>query len=134
MRQSTENSPSPTLNGTFQVVSSQELAAQLHSGHLRAHSSHFSPYATQEGQNFPSYLGPSTINLDFPLSDIGIPITSQPRKSNSLNGDRRIVFENATDMVQYHIWFVNLVVKPAENDTRLETGLAKAASYLARLE
>ena len=63
-----------------------------------------------------------------------IPITSLSTKSNSLHADERRVFENAADMVRYHTWFVNPFVKPAENDTLLESYWAKGASYQARLE
>jgi len=59
-----------------------------------------------------------------------IPITSLSTKSNSLHGDERIVFENTADMVRYHTWFVNDFVKPAENDSLLESYWAKAATKL----
>jgi len=42
-----------------------------------------------------------------------------------------MVFENAADMVMYHTWFVNPFVKPAENDTLLESYWAKAATKVA---
>jgi len=130
IRKSTENCPSPALNRRSQLHSSQEPAAQLHSSHLRVHSSHFSPYATQEEQTFLSLPGQSTVNLNFAASDIVIPITSLSTKSNSLHGDERIVFENTTAMVWYHTWFVNPFVKPAENDTLLESYWAKVATRL----
>jgi len=130
IRKSTENSPSLAPNGPSLVLASQELPAQLHSGHLRAHSSHILLYATQEEQTFPSHSGRSTVNVDFPASDIVIRITSPSTKSNSLNGDVRIVFENAADMVQYHTWFVNPFVNPAENDTCFERYWAQAATKL----
>jgi len=66
------------------------------------------------------------------VSDIVIPITSLSTESNSSHGDERIVFENTADMVGYHTWFVNPFVKPAENDTLLESYWAKTASYQAR--
>jgi len=66
--------------------------------------------------------------VDFPASDIVIPITSLSTNSNSLNGDARIVFENAADMVRYHTWFVNPFVNPAENNTRLERYWPQAAT------
>ena len=40
------------------------------------------------------------------------------------------MFENATYMVRYHTWFVNPFVKPAENDTLLESYWVKAATKL----
>jgi len=130
IRKSTKNSPSPALNGSSQVLSSQELAEQLHTGHLRAHASYISPYATQEEQTFPYHAGRSTVDVDFLVSDIVIPITLQSTKSNSLHGDERILVENAADMIQYHTWFVNPFVKQAENDTLLESYWAKAATKL----
>jgi hypothetical protein len=130
IKKSTENSPSPTQNDPSQGLSSQEPAAQLHSGHLRTHSSQFSPYAPEEEQTFTSHPGRGAVDLDFPASDIAIPITSLSTKSNSLHGDERIVFENAADMVRYHTWFVNPFVKPAENDTLLESYWVKAATKL----
>ena len=130
IRKSTENSLSPALNGPSHGLSSQEPAAQLHSGHLRAHSSHFSPYAIEEEQSFLSLPEQSTVNLDFPASDIDVPTTSLSSKSNSLHGNDRIVFENAADIVRHHTWFVNPFVKPAENDTLLESYWAKAATKL----
>ena len=70
------------------------------------------------------------VNLDLPVSNIGVPVTSQSTKSNFFHGDKRIVFENAANMSQYHTWFVILSVKPAENDTLLEGNWVKAATKL----
>ena len=44
-----------------------------------------------------------------------------------MSGEERIIFENAANMVRYHTWFVNPVVKPAENDSLLEGYWVKAA-------
>jgi hypothetical protein len=127
-RKTMEDSPSPALNGSSQGVSSQ--AAQLHSGHLRVHSSHLSPYEAEGGERtLPAHSRRSVVNLDFPASDIGVPVALSA-KSNSLHGEERIVFENAANMVRYHTWFVNPFVKPAENDTLLESYWVKAATKL----
>ena len=130
IRKTTEDSPSPALNRPSQGYSSQEPAAQLHSGHLRVNSSHLSPNIPEEDRTLQSHSGRSTVNLDLPASDIGVPVTSLSTKSNSLHGDERIVFENAANMVWYHTWFVNPFVKPAENDTLLESYWVKAATKL----
>ena len=60
------------------------------------------------------------------MSDIEIPIAPST-KSNTLSGKERIIFENTANMVQYHTWFVNHFVKPAENDSLLEGHWVKAA-------
>ena len=60
---------------------------------------------------------------------MGLPVTLSI-KGNTLHGEQRIVFENAANMVRYHTWFVNLFVKPAENDTLLESYWVKAAIKL----
>ena len=62
---------------------------------------------------------------------MGLPVTLST-KGNTLpvHGELRIVFENAANMVQYHTWFVNPFVKPAENDTLLESYWVKAATKL----
>ena len=78
---------------------SQGPAAQLHSGDLRANSSHLSPYIPEEDQTLQSHSGCSIVNLNLPTSNIGVPVTSLSTKSNSLHGDKRIVFENAATMI-----------------------------------
>jgi len=74
--------------------------------------------------------GRSIVNLYLPASNIGIPVTSLSTKSNCLYGDERIVFENAANIIRYHIQFVHPFVKPAENDTLLEVYWVKAATQL----
>jgi hypothetical protein len=132
IRKSTEDTPTPVLNGPSQGLASQEQAAQLHSGHLRDDSSQFSPYIPdipEEEQIMPSHSRRSIADPDFPASNIGTPIALSA-KSNTLHGEERIIFENAANMVRYHTWFVNPFVKPAENDTLLEGYWAKAARKL----
>ncbi|KAG0132545.1 hypothetical protein HOY82DRAFT_606659 [Tuber indicum] len=77
----------------------------------------------------PSNSGRRMVNLDFPASDIAVPVTISS-KSNTLHGEGRIVFENTADMVLYHTWFVNPFVKPAENDALLESYWVKGATKL----
>jgi len=99
-----EDIPTPAVNGPSQRLVSQEQAAQLHSGHLRAHSSQCSSYIPdilEEKQTVPSNSRHSIANLDFPASDIGILIVLST-KSNTLPGKERIVFENAANMFWYH--------------------------------
>lgn len=73
--------------------------------------------------------GRRTAILDSPATDIAVPVTVSS-KSNTLHGEERVVFENAANMVRYHTWFVNPFVKPAENDTLLESYWVKAATKL----
>ena len=128
-----QNDPSQRVNGPSQrLVSQEEQAAQIHSGHLRAPESQFSPYIPDipsEEQTVPSHSRRSTANPHFPASDIEIPIAPST-KSNTLSGEERIIFENAANMVRYHTWFVNPFVKPAENDSLLEGYWVKAARKL----
>ena len=77
-----------------------------------------------------SYSGLSIVNLDLPASAIGVPVTSLSTKSNSLHVDESKVFENAANIIRYHTWFVNPLVKPAENDTLLEGYWVMAATKL----
>ena len=128
-----EYTPTPAVNGPSQRLASQEeQAAQIHSGHLRAHESQFSPYIPDipsQEQTVPSHSRRGTANPHFPASDIEIPIAPST-KSNTLHGEERVVFENAANMVRYHTWFVNPFVKPAENDSLLEGYWVKAATKL----
>ncbi|KAG0633313.1 hypothetical protein HOY80DRAFT_1006109 [Tuber brumale] len=115
----TEGSPLLALNASLKGVSSP--AAQLHSGHIGVHSSHLSAYDVEATKLIlPTHSRDSVIDLNFPACDIGVPVTLSA-KSNGLHGEERIVFENAANMVQYYKWFVNPIVKPAENDTLLES-------------
>ena len=127
------NDPSQRANGPSQrLVSQQEQAAQIHSGHLRAPESQFSPYIPDfpsEEQTLPSNSRRRTVNSHFPASDFEIPIAPST-KSNTLSGEERVVFENAANMVRYYTWFVNPFVKPAENDSLLEDYWVKAATKL----
>ncbi|KAG0124271.1 hypothetical protein HOY82DRAFT_618026 [Tuber indicum] len=77
----------------------------------------------------PSNSGRCMVNLVFPASDIVVLVTISS-KSNTLHGEERTVFENAADMVLYHTWFVNRIVKPAENDAVLKSYWVKAATKL----
>ncbi|KAG0125508.1 hypothetical protein HOY82DRAFT_543111 [Tuber indicum] len=85
-RKSMEDSPSLALNGSSERLLSQEQAAQLHSDHLRAHSSYFSPYTAEAEHVLPSRSIRSMVNLEIPASDIGAPATLLP-KSNTLHGE-----------------------------------------------
>ena len=128
-----EDTPTPAVNGPSRRLASQEdQAAQIHSGHLRAHESQFSPYIADipsQGQTVPSHSRRGTANPHFPASDIEIPIALSTQ-SNTLHGEERVVFENAAKMVRYHKWFVNPFVKPAENDSLLQGYWVKAATKL----
>ena len=93
-----EYTPTPAVNGPSQRLASQEeQAAQIHSGHFRAHESQFSPdipsISSQE-QTVPSNSPHGTANPHFPPSDIKIPIAPST-KSNTLHGEKRTVFEHA---------------------------------------
>ena len=127
------NAPSQHVNDPSQRPASQEeQAAQIHSGYLRAPESQFSPYIPDfpsEEQTLPSNSRRGTANSHFPASDIEISIAPST-KSNTLSGEKRIVFENAANMVRYHTWFVNPFVKPAEKDLLLEDYWVKAATKL----
>ena len=46
--------------------------------------------------------GRSIVNLDVPVSDIAIPVTSRSTKRNSLHDDERIFFENVANMIRYY--------------------------------
>ena len=147
IRKSMEDTPTPAVNGPSQrlndhsqrvhgpsqrLVSLEEQAAQIHSGHLRAPESQFSPYICDipsEEQTVPSYSRCSRANPHFPASDIEIPIAPST-KSNTLSPEERIIFENGANMVRYHTWIVNPFVKPAENDSLLEGYCVKAARKL----
>ena len=132
IRKSTDDTPTPAVNGPSQRLASQEQAAQLHSGHLRAQESQLSPYIPDipsQEQTAPSHSRRSTAVPYFPASDIQIPIVPST-KSNTLHGEERIIFENIANMVRYHTWFVNPFVKPAENDTLLESYWVRAATKL----
>ncbi|KAG0125455.1 hypothetical protein HOY82DRAFT_616507 [Tuber indicum] len=134
LRYSTEDTPTSALNGPSQGIASQKQAGQLHSGHLRHQSLHFSPYIPdigEEEQTVPSNSGRSIATLHLPASDIEIPVAISI-KSNTLHGEQRIVFENAANMVRYHTWFINPLVKPAENDTLLESYWLKSRQSSAR--
>ena len=130
-----ENTPTPAVNGPSQRLASQgEQAAQIHSGHLRADESQFSPYIpdipSQEQTLPPSNSLRSTANSHFPVSDIEI-LIALSTKSNTLHGEERIVvLENTANMVRYHRWFVDPFVKPAENDCLLEGYWVNAATKL----
>ena len=67
----------------------------------------------------PSHSRQSTVNPNFPASDIEIPIAPLS-KSNTLHGEERILFEKVVYMVWYHTWFFDPFVKAAENDLLLE--------------
>ena len=73
-----EDTPTPAVNGPSQRLASQEeQAAQIHSGHLRAHESQFSPYIPDipsQEQTVPSHSRRGTANPHFPASDIEIPM------------------------------------------------------------
>jgi len=60
---------------------SQEPAAQLHSAHLRATSSHLSPYIPEEDQTLHSPSGHSIVNLDLLASNIGVPSPQYQQKA-----------------------------------------------------
>ena len=77
----------------------------------------------------PSDSRPSTANPHCPVSDIEIQIAPST-KSNTLHGLKRIVFENAANMVRYHTWFVHSFLKPTENDSLLEGYWVNAATKL----
>ena len=133
MSKSMEDTPTPAVNGPSQRLVCQELqASPIHSGHLRAHDLQFSPYIPDipsQEQTMPFHSRRGTANSHFPASDIEI-LIAPSTKSNTLHGKERIVFENAANMVRYHIWFVNPFVKPAENDSLLEGYWVKAATKL----
>ena len=128
-----EDNPTPAVNSPSQQLASQEeQAAQIHSGHLRAHESQFSPYIPDVPsleQTVPSHSRRGTANPHFPASDIEILIAPWT-KSNTFHGEKRVVFENAANIVQYHTWFVNPFLKPAENHSLLEGYWVKAATKL----
>ena len=117
----TEDSPSPSLNRSGSVFSSQKQAAQVHSGHLRVNSSYFSPsvLGSEPVLQAPEECQTATENYD--VSDITDPITTLSDRSNFMRGEERIVFENAANMIRYHTWFINPFVKPSENDSLLES-------------
>jgi len=121
IRKTVENSPSLALNQPSPGDLSPELALQLHSGYLRLNSSHLSPYIPEVNRSLRSYSGRSIVNVDLSASDIGVPVNSLSTKSNSLHSDERIVFDNAANMIRYHAWFVNPFVKPAKNNTLLDS-------------
>ena len=118
-----EDTPTPAVNGPSQRLASQEAqVAQIHSGHLRARESQFSPYIPDipsQEQTLPSHSRRGEANPHFLASDIKIPIAPSS-KSNTLHGQGRIVFENAANIVWYHTWFVNPFVKPAENHSLMD--------------
>ena len=128
-----EDTPTPAVNGPSQRLTSQEKqAAQIHSGHLRAHESQFSPYIPDipsQEQTVPSHSRRGTANPHFPASDIEMQIPPST-KSNTLHREGRVFFEDAANMVRYHTWFVNPFVKPAENDSLLEGYWVNAATKL----
>ena len=129
-----EDTPTLAVNGPWQRLAYQEeQAAQIHSGHLRAHESQFSPYIpdipSQQQTVLPSNSRRSTANSHFPASDIEI-LIALSTKSNTLHGEERIVLENTANMVRYHTWFVNPFIKPAEKDSLLEGYWVNAATKL----
>ena len=127
---SMEDTPTPAVNGPSQRLASQEeQVAQIHSGHLRAPESQYIPDSPSEEHTLPSNSRRRTVNPHFPASDIEIRIAPST-KSNTLSGEKRIVFENAANIVWYHTWFVDPFVKPAENDLLLEDYWVKAATKL----
>ena len=104
IRKSTDDTPTPAVNGPSQQLASQEQAAQLHSGHLRAQESQLSPYIPDipsQEQTALSHSRRSTAVPYFPASDIQIPIVLST-KSNTLHGEERIIFENTANMVRHH--------------------------------
>ena len=119
------------MNGPLQRLASQEEhAAQIHYGHLVAHESHFPSNIAEipsQKQTMPSHSRHSTVNPHFQASDIEIPIAPST-KSNTFHGENLLVFEKAANMVWFHIWFVNPLVKSAENDLLLERYWVKAAT------
>ncbi|KAG0644731.1 hypothetical protein HOY80DRAFT_1027762 [Tuber brumale] len=74
--------------------------------------------------------GYQTAEEDNSASDIADTVTSLSDPSNFMQGEGRIVFENAANMVQYHTWFVNPFVKPSASHSLLESYWVKAASKL----
>ncbi|KAG0641325.1 hypothetical protein HOY80DRAFT_1113339 [Tuber brumale] len=113
----TADSPSPALTGPTSVVSSQSQQVQIHSGHLRINSPHFTS----------SILGSQLILMN----QNGCQMAEEANNwSNFIRGEERIVFENAANMVRYHTWFVNPFVKLSENNSPLESYWVKAVSKL----
>lgn len=112
------------------AFSSQSQQAQIHSGHGRVNSPHFTPsiLGSQPTSTHPN--GRQTVGEDYSASDIVDTVTSLSDRSNFMRGEERIVFQNAANMVRYHTWFVNPFVKPSENDSLLESYWVKAASKL----
>ncbi|CUS06704.1 unnamed protein product [Tuber aestivum] len=130
----TADSPSPALSGPTSAFSSQSQQAQIHSGHRRVNSPHFTPSILGSQPILTHPNGRQTAaseedNLNS-ASDIVDTVTSLSDRSNFMRGEERIVFENAANMVRYHTWFVNPFVKPSENDSLLESYWVKAASKL----
>ena len=128
-----EDTPTPAVNGPSQWLASQEeQAAQIHSGHLRAHESQFSPYIPDlpsEKQTVPSHSWRSIANSCFAVSDIAV-LIARSTKRNTVHGEKRVVLKKAAKMVRYHTWFFNPFVMPGENDSLLEGDWVKAATKL----
>ena len=126
----TEDLPSPSLNISGSVFSSQEQAAQVHSGHHRVNSSYFSPSVLGSEPVLQAPEERQTATENYNVSDITDPITTLSDRSNFMRGEERIVFENAANMIRYHTWFINPFVKPSENDSLLESYWVKVATKL----
>ncbi|KAG0639402.1 hypothetical protein HOY80DRAFT_1001015 [Tuber brumale] len=126
----TADSPSPALTGPTSPFSSPSQQAQIHSGHRRVNSPHFTPLILGSQPILTHQNGCQTAEEDNSASDIVDTVTSLSDRSNFMRGEERIVFENAANMVRYHTWFVNPFVKPSENDSLLESYWVKGASKL----
>src|SRR5437588_4992160 len=100
----TENSPSPSLNRSGLVFSLQEPVAQVYSGHYRVNSSYFSPSVLESELVLQAPAEHQMATENYNLSDIADPITTHSDRSNFMQGQERIVFENTANMIRYHTW------------------------------
>ncbi|KAG0641169.1 hypothetical protein HOY80DRAFT_1039835 [Tuber brumale] len=96
----TAESPSPALTGPTSALSSQTQQAQIHSGHRRGNSPHFTPSILVSQPILTHQNGCQTAEEDNSVSNIVDTVTSLSDQSNFIRGEERIVFENAANMVK----------------------------------
>ncbi|KAG0633393.1 hypothetical protein HOY80DRAFT_1105812 [Tuber brumale] len=95
----TADSPSPALTGPTSAFSSQSQQAQIHSGHRRVNSLHFTPSILGSQPILTHQNGCQTAEEDNSTSDMVDTVTSLSDRSNLMRGEERIVFENAANML-----------------------------------
>src|SRR5437879_13245415 len=88
-----------SLNRSDSVLSSQEQAAQIHSGHHRVNSSYFLPSVLESELVIQTLEDHQMATENYDMSDITTTIRTSSEWSNIIQGKNRIVFKNTQNMI-----------------------------------